>query len=258
MNVKMKKVLAAKTLTVALLMGGVFSPSVQAGGIPVIDVTNVVQTTISAVNQVSAVQKQIEQYTTQLQQYQNMIQNTLAPAAYVWDQVNSTISKIQDAQNMLSYYKNQVGGIDQFLSRFQDVGYYRTSPCFTSGKCDAPTLQALLSGQTNNSEAVKRANDAVFKSVDQQQQSLATDAANLARLQSQASGAQGQMEAIQAANQLASAQANQLLQIRGMLAAQAQAAASYASNQADKDALMAAADTSFRGGSYTKSAVKSW
>jgi P-type conjugative transfer protein TrbJ len=38
-------------------------------------------------------------------------------------------------------------------------------------------------------------------------------------LQTQATGAQGQMEAIQAANQLASAQTNQLLQIRSLLVA---------------------------------------
>ena len=30
--------------------------------------------------------KQIEQYQTQLQQYENMLQNTMAPAAYIWDQ----------------------------------------------------------------------------------------------------------------------------------------------------------------------------
>jgi conjugal transfer/entry exclusion protein len=50
-------------------------------GIPVIDGTNVVQTTISAVNNVQAVAKQIQQYQTQLQQYENMlkIQSHLRP-----------------------------------------------------------------------------------------------------------------------------------------------------------------------------------
>ena len=71
-------------------------------GIPVIDGTNVVQTTISALNNVAAVQKQIEQYVTQLQQYQNMLQNSLAPAAYIWDQANSTINKLMQAQDTLT------------------------------------------------------------------------------------------------------------------------------------------------------------
>lgn len=42
----------------------------------------------------------------------------------------------------------------------------------------------------------------MLKGVDQQQQTLLTDAANLRVLQAQASSAQGQMQAIQAANQL--------------------------------------------------------
>ena len=41
--------------------------------------------------------KQIEQYQTQLQQYENMLQNTMAPAAYIWDQAQSTINGLMAA-----------------------------------------------------------------------------------------------------------------------------------------------------------------
>ncbi|MDQ7979150.1 P-type conjugative transfer protein TrbJ [Paraburkholderia sp. SARCC-3016] len=228
-------------------------------GIPVIDATNVVQTTISAMQNVAAVEKQIQQYQTQLQQYQNMLQNTLAPAAWVWDQANQTINKLLQAQDTLSYYKNQAGSLDAYLLRYQDVSYYRTSPCFASSGCSNSQRQALLDAQANGSTAQKSANDAVLKAVDQQQQTLVTDAANLRSLQSQATGAQGQMQALQAANQLASAQNNQLLQIRGMLAAQATAQATRAENVADKEALQAAAAQQLRdGGNITSSTPKNW
>lgn len=254
-----KKILAAKTATVAFAISCIFSQPADAGGIPVIDVTNVMQTTISAINNVQSVQKQIEQYTTQLQQYQNMLQNTLAPAAYVWDQVNGTINKLLQAQDMLNYYKNQAGSIDAYLSRYQDVAYYRSSPCFTATGCTDAQRQALADAQVNGSEAQKRANDAVLKGVDQQQQTLVTDAANLRSLQAQASSAQGQLQAIQAANQLASAQTNQLLQLRGLLVAQQAAAATRAQIVADREAQQAAAGAQLRDGSnITRSAPKSW
>lgn len=254
-----KKILAAKTATLAFAAACISSQPVHAGGIPVIDVTNVMQTTISAINNVQSVQKQIEQYTTQLQQYQNMLQNTLAPAAYVWDQVNGTINKLLQAQDMLNYYKNQAGNIDAYLSRYQDVAYYRASPCFTATGCTDARRQALADAQVNGSEAQKRANDAVLKGVDQQQQTLITDAANLRSLQAQASSAQGQMQAIQAANQLASAQTNQLLQLRGLLVAQQAAAATRAQIVADREAQQAAAGVQLRDGSnITHSAPKSW
>lgn len=228
-------------------------------GIPVIDATNVVQTTISATQNVAAVEKQIQQYQTQLQQYQNMLQNTLAPAAWVWDQANQTINKLLQAQDTLSYYKNQAGSLDAYLSRYQDVSYYRTSPCFTSSGCSNSQRQALLDAQANGSTAQKSANDAVLKAVDQQQQTLTTDAVHLRSLQSQATSAQGQMEALSAANELASAQTNQLLQIRGMLAAQAAAQATRAENVADKEALQAVAAQQLRDGSnITSSTPKNW
>lgn len=251
-------ILAAKKALLVSFVASVMTLPAQAG-IPVIDGTNVVQTTISAVNNVQAVAKQIQQYQTQLQQYENMLQNTVAPAAYIWDQANSTINKLLQAQDTLNYYKNQAGSLDSYLQRYQDVNYYRSSPCFNSNvSCTADEIKALQNADKNNSEARKKANDAVFKAIDQQQQTLTTDANNLADLQSQASGAKGQMEAIQAANQLASAQTNQLLQIRSILLAQQSAAATLAQAQADKDAQRTAASAAIREGTYTKSPAKSW
>lgn len=82
----------------------------------------------------------------------------------------------------------------------------------------------------------------MFKALDEQQETLQSDADNLADLQTQATSAQGQMEAIQAANQLASAQTNQLLQIRSLLVSQQNAAATMAQAQADKEAQQIVAD----------------
>lgn len=102
-----RRILAAKKALIVTFVASVMALPVKAG-IPVIDGTNVVQTTISAVNNVQAVTKQIQQYQTQLQQYENMLQNTVAPAAYIWDQANSTINKLLQVQDTLNYYKNQV------------------------------------------------------------------------------------------------------------------------------------------------------
>lgn len=248
----------AKRALLASLVASTLIVPAQAG-IPVIDGTNVVQTTISAVNNVEAVAKQVQQYQTQLQQYENMLQNTVAPAAYVWDQANSTINKLLQAQDTLNYYKNQTGSLDSYLQRYQDISYYRSSPCFNSNvTCTADEIAKLNDTDKDSSEARKKANDAVFKALDQQQDTLQHDADNLRDLQSQATGAKGQMEAIQAGNQLASAQNNQLLQIRSLLVAQQNAATTLAQAQADKEAQQSAASQAFRSGSYTKSPEVGW
>jgi P-type conjugative transfer protein TrbJ len=103
----------------------------------------------------------------------------------------------------------------------------------------------------------KKANDAVLRLLTNSRH-LQSDADNLADLQTQATGAQGQMEAIQAANQLASAQTNQLLQIRSLLVAQQNAAATLAQAQADKEAQQIAADEKALAGQNTPSPKRIW
>ncbi len=78
-----------------------------------------------------------------------------------------------------------------------------------------PSAAAMEQNRNLASESQKKANDALFKGLEQQQRNLTADARQLERLQSAAQGATGQMQAIGFANQLAANQANQLLQIRG-------------------------------------------
>ena len=77
------KFFAAQAALVAALTAGGFSMPAHSG-IPVIDTANLSQNMMTALEEVAQTLKQIEEYATQLQQYENMLQNTLAPAAYIW------------------------------------------------------------------------------------------------------------------------------------------------------------------------------
>jgi P-type conjugative transfer protein TrbJ len=91
-----------------------------------------------------------------------------------------------------------------------------------------------------------------------QQNSLKNDSQQLERLQSGAQGAQGQMAALGYANQLASNQANQLLQIRGLLVTQQNAVATKMQADADREAQQQAASEALRKGDYKASPARSW
>jgi len=227
-------------------------------GIPVIDFANTTQTTISAIQNVAAVTKQIEQYTTQLQQYQNMLQNTAAPAAYLWSEADQTISKLLAAQDTLSYYITQAGSLEQYLSRYQDSAHYGEAPCIGVDTCTTQDLETIAIAQNQATTARKKANDALLASVSNQQGTLQADADALAHLQRSATSATGQMQAIQSANQLASAQTNQLLQIRSLLIAQQNALATSAQVEADRDAQRLVASNRALAGRNSKSSDKEW
>lgn len=229
------KFLAAKLALVIAVSSTLAVTPVQAG-IPVIDGTNLSQNIMTAIESVAQTLKQIEQYSTQLQQYQNQLQNTMAPAAYIWDQAQSTINGLMNAVNTLDYYKTQLGSLDSYIGKFQDVSYYKSSPCFSASGCSDAERAAMEQNRRLASESQKKANDALFKGLEQQQRNLASDSRMLERLQSAAQGATGQMQAVGFANQLASNQANQLLQIRGLLIAQQNAVTTRMQAEADLEA----------------------
>lgn len=252
-----KQFVVVKGVLALALAGPGVMPSVHAA-MAVIDAANLRQTMLSATENVAQTLKQIEQYRTQLQQYENMLQNTAAPTAYVWDQAVLTMNRLRGAIDTLNYYKNQTGSLDAYLSKFQDVGYYRSSPCFNVG-CSKAEWEAMNRNAVQlGSEAQKRANDAMFRGLDRQQDAIEVDARQLQRLQTGAQSVTGQVQAIGFANQLASQQANQLLQIRALLIAQQNAEATRSQVIADREAQQAASAEQLRKGKFQPSPLKGW
>lgn len=259
------KFLAAKTVLAASLTFGMGMLQVAHAGIPVIDGGNLTQNVISAfeevaqtVKQIEEYAKQVEQYQTQLQQYENMIQNTAAPAAYIWDQANNTINKLVQAQDMLTYYQNKAGSLDAYLAKYQNASYYRSSPCFSGGGCTNAEREAMAENREQFNDAQREANAAQFKGLAQQQTNMQADARQLERLQSAATTADGQVKAIQYANQLASHQSNQLLQIRGLMVAQQNAMLAQQQAEQDREAKELAAGKLARSSDFQKNPDTEW
>ena len=196
---------------------------------------------------VTQISNQVTMITNQIQAYENMVQNTLAPAMYIYDQVQEKMLMLTNISSTIEQYKNQFGDVDSYLSKFRDVNYYRQSPCFkASFKCTPEQLQELHDGLNFGSEQQKKSNDSWMKGIEAQQNGINDDVKTLQKLQKQASSAKGQMQALGAANQLASAEINQLMQIReAMLAANTALAARQQALQ-DVEAMQKAAGDALR------------
>jgi len=254
-----QKFLAAKFALVVALTAGVFTTSPVQAGVPVADGVNLIQNIMSAMEAVAQTAKQIEQYQIQLQQYETMLQNTMTPPAYIWDQAQATINRLLAAQDTLSYYKNQLGSLDNYLDKFKDLDYYRSSPCFNgSGGCTPAEKAALAENRRFFSENQQKANKASFINLKMQQEELAVDARNLEKIQRGAQGATGQLEAIGYANQFASQQTYQLLQIRAMLLAQQNAITAKAVTDQDQAAREQAMEEAMTRGTFREFTPKTF
>lgn len=246
-----KVILAAKIGFGLAVVAAPFATPVEAQ-FAVVDVASVKQNTITAVQSVAATAKQVQQYQTQLQQYQNMLKNTLAPTAYVWSQAQDTINGLQQSANTLSSLTRQTGGIDAYLSQFQNPNYYKNSACFSATGCSAAQRAALQTQQRAKQQLLMASNDDVLRGISQQQTQLKSEAAMLEQMQRNAQSADGQAQALGYANQFAANQANQLLALRQQLMAQQAATLAVQQAAMDEKALRTAASEKARAGTYSK------
>jgi len=207
---KIKALLVSSILTALFLS----SQNANATGIPVVDTVHNGTSMLVLTEELAQTAKQIQEYKTQYDQYMQQMKDAAAPALYIWDQANSTISKIRGLTGMLDGYVNRYGNIERYLSQFKDLNYWRNSECYKFGGCTAEELQEVHDAIAFGSESQNESNSDFMRVLEQQQDALEQDASTLEDLQEQAGDADGHMKALQAANQLASAQAAQILQLR--------------------------------------------
>ena len=120
------------------------------------------------------------------------------------------------------------------------------------------TRRAMSENRKLASESQKKANDALPRGLESQQDAVQRDARNLERIQSAAQGAQGQMQALGYANQLASHQANPLLQLRGLMIAMYSARIARMRAVADREALRQAETNRLLQNRMRSSQPRSW
>jgi type IV secretion system protein TrbJ len=208
----------------------------------------------TALNSAKQALNQVKSYVLQLKQYEDMVRNTLAPVAWVWNETTQTYQMFRSYADMLMFY-SQGGGLESYLSTYQSAGYYAGSPCFTARGCTAEEIQQIRSRAQKASQAQKLANDAQIRGVSLGQRQLQQDAESLAAIQRSAQTAQGRNEMLGAANQLSAANANNLMAIRALMLQQQEAENAREAALANEQAIQHAADTAMLEGEFVKSPV---
>lgn len=202
--------------------------------------------------------QQVEQYKTQLESYELQVRDKLAPAAWLWDQSQIAIDQVTRLIEFANVTRLKAEDIDAYLSRFKSVDYYRNSPCFKNKGCSKEEMELFQRGRAWSLDTQKAANEEMFRDLDKEYDRLQEDAAHLRKVQLEARTAKGQLQALGYANQLAAAQAAQLLQLRGLLMAQHRADIKRRQAEGNRKALEEAAAQHLRSGKYTPSPKREW
>jgi P-type conjugative transfer protein TrbJ len=179
--------------------------------------------------QVQQLATQLQSYETQLQQYANMVTNTLALPQQLWGQVQSDIMQVRNLSNAASLLSGNAGSI---VTRLQSASAYANQ---------AANLGNIAGQLTTWQQTIGNSVDTLGRTLGLQQTQQASGADLLTSLQQHSQSAAGQMQAIQAGNELAHATAAQLQQIQATLTVAAQMRATEMAVDADRRASQDAA-----------------
>lgn len=191
----------------------------------VLDPTNLVQNTVSALKAIESVINEVQMIANQIQQIENMVQNTRSYGG-VWDREALPrlirLGQIIDQEQAIAY---AMAGMDRvFRERYP--GYRPVTDWATT--YDQWTRTTLDTLRGSLAAARFHADD------------FADEQRRIQTLTALSDSAEGRMQAIQAGNMLAAEQIQQLTKLRQLMMAQINAQNVYMANQTNRDAQRAA------------------
>ncbi|MCI0370753.1 MAG: P-type conjugative transfer protein TrbJ [candidate division NC10 bacterium] len=196
-----------------------------AAPIAVIDVANLAQNTMTALQMVESVLKEIEIIRNQITQIENMVQNTTRWGG-LWDTDAlprlRRLGQIIEQEQAIAY---QMAGIDaEFRRRFP--GYRPVTDWGREYELWTRTTMDTLRGTLNAARM--------------HAENFATEQGRIQALQAMSDSAEGRMQALQVGNMMAAEQLQQLVQLRQLVLAQMNAQNVYMAHQVNRDAQRAA------------------
>ena len=185
-------------------------------------------------NQILQTAKQAQQYATQLQQYQNelsmyanMVRNTTALPQSIWAQVQSDIMQVKSLSNAANLLSGNSGTL---ITRLNSATSYQL-----------PSLAQYGTQLTTWRTTIGNSLDSLGKAMGLQQNQASSDAALAMTIQAHSQSAIGQLQAIQAGNEMAAANNKALMQIQQTLVETAQMQGTVIAATEDRRAVSDAA-----------------
>lgn len=206
----------ALAIAVAMTCTGVIHSPPAAAQWAVFDPTNYVQNFLQQLRAVQSNVNEVKQIQAQLQQYENMLRNT----------------KSLDARH-LDTAIDALGRLDRVIGDGKALAV-TASDYEKAFKARFPGYQATTNYSANYREWSDTSRDSVLGALrvaNLQVRGATTEEQALASLRSTVASADGQKAAVDAGNQIALAQINQLQQLRELMVAQMQATGTYMAAQ---------------------------
>lgn len=220
------------------------SINATASGIPTVDIVGNIQRVLQYVEDVAQTAGQAEQIANevqslynQTQQIENQLKQLKNLNSYNWQDYLNIINQLDTIAKKADALAFSTANLDGEYAKYRDQAYYEANAEYYKKQQEAQSRWAAnASGTTKSSAAVLSAQHADLKA----------DGTRLNTLQAASSGVEGEVQAMQAGNQLAAFTSKQLMQVRNLMMNQQQMMIQERAQKAEREALQAAASRKAR------------
>lgn len=187
-----------------------------------------------------------EQLQTQIRQYQDMLLQGMRLPSSIFNSITGDMLRIQQLYQQSRALAGQIANFDeQFRRQFQDYDAYLTSV----GQNPLATQAAYQRWTEQGFDAMRTAMHSAGLNVS----SIADEDAVLAQLVARSQNAEGRLQAIQAGNEIAAQQVQQLQKLRQLLNDMVQSQSTWYAQNIERQALDDAFRQKFRSGQVRNS-----
>ncbi|EPM7960941.1 P-type conjugative transfer protein TrbJ [Klebsiella pneumoniae] len=193
-----------------------------------------------------------QQLQTQIQQYQNMVTQGLSLPNSMFGSIAADLQSVVNIYTKSQALGRQIQNMDsQFNTQFPGFESYLNQ---ASNSAAVPARDRYQKWSEQGRDNVKTAMEAANLNTG----TFESEDAQLARMVSRSQSAAGRMQAIQAGNEIASQNVQQLQKLRDLVATQINMQGNYMAQQGDRTAASEAAEQQFEARKNTRGGVKGY
>jgi P-type conjugative transfer protein TrbJ len=228
------KTLMGVVVVAAVTLGNV-RPAPAQLAVACVNCSTVMDQLLQYAQQLRQAETELSAYATQLQQYANMVQNTAAVPMMIYSDAMSDMQRVQSLMTAGSNLNfNNPGATLSTFSSFLNNGASLTNSLTSQANLLSTWSQRSVDGIT-----------AAMNAIAGQNAELSTDNATMMGLQSQASSATGQMQAMQNVAQIAAQGVRETEKLRQLIMVQVQLEANKQANASERQSQSQAAWQNF-------------
>lgn len=183
-------------------------------------------------NQLTQISQLAQQIETQLNIFQNLLQNTATLPSHMWGQVESDLNQLRSIVDQGQSIAFSMGNADDVLQqRFQSYGELRTN---------LPSSQTFSTAYQSWSDTNRDTIASTLKAASLTADQFDSEESTMSSLRSMSETADGQMKALQVGHQIATQQVAQMQKLRGLVSQQMTMMGTWLqTEQTDKDLAQA-------------------